>query len=346
MMGASGRGWTVPLAVALGLGLAACGGGRTTVGASRSPRRAPNSASGPSAALSLSRLSSLTNYTFVSSAGGASESLRVTGKVHTATDWESHTQTPSVTTYDVGGHGYAVVGGPRVNVTFQTPDGVNHLDGEHVYAAELMGYTHVTGIRISTAGACSVAGTAGTVYDVKSPSASASLLVETATACVADGSGALLSYSGGVQGGAAASAAHLTGMAMSFRVTSIGGVGRIAAPAATSTASPPAVPSSAMAPSGLPASLPSGIPAPPGKILTSSQISPSKWYLQVSEKNASAISQYVAALRAKGFGVTSTTQAAGSEIDLLSRGSVQIELVQVSFPGQGVILQVTVASQA
>lgn len=47
-------------------------------------------------------------------------------------------------------------------MSFKTPEGLSHLDGEPTYAQALIGCTHVTGMTVSTAGSCDVAGQAGT----------------------------------------------------------------------------------------------------------------------------------------------------------------------------------------
>ena len=57
--------------------------------------------------------------------------------------------------------------------------------------------------------ACRVAGKSGTTYYLATPLAAAPLLLETVTACVAKGSGALLSYTAGVPSGSAASAVQV-----------------------------------------------------------------------------------------------------------------------------------------
>lgn len=126
--------------------------------------------------------------------------------------------------------GYAFVLGHVTPVTFKTPEGYSHLDGEYSAAQSLVGYTHVAGISITAGGACSVAGVSGVTYQVKPPSAGASIIVETATACVGQSTGALLSYTAGVPSGSGASAIHLAGASITFTVDAIGSVGPISAP--------------------------------------------------------------------------------------------------------------------
>lgn len=238
MTGALRRVATGALVLTAGAVAAACGSSAgspatTTAGSTATASGTSSVGSPGTAGLSLSRLGSLTNYSFTTTAGNAGYTFTVTGEVHDPTDWETHSTSPAVTSYDVGGRGYAVAIGQVMSVKFKTPDGLTHLNGETTYAQALIGYTHVTGIRIATGGPCSVAGLQGTSYQVKSPSADTPLLVETATACVANSTGALLSYSSGVPGGSAASAAHITGATTSFTVNTIGGIGPIAAPSAS-----------------------------------------------------------------------------------------------------------------
>ncbi len=338
-----------PVIVASGMAVAACGS------AGHSPATKPTgeaaTASGPKSGkasggggLTLARLSRLTDYSFTSTAGNGGYTFTVTGEVHAPTDWKTHSTTPAVTNYDVGGRGYGVAIGRVVPVTFRTPEGLTHLDGETTYAQALIGYTHVTGIRIATAGPCRVAGVEGTRYQIKSPSADASLLVETATACIASGSGALLSYSSGVPGGSAANAAHITGASTSFTVNAIGGIGPIAAPRAspisTAATTPPVVGGAL----GVPTGFPSQVPSPPGTVLSSAALSSTKWYLQFSENSSAALADYVKVLQRRGFREVSSTNSAAADVATLADGSLQVLLEQMALPGQGVVLAVTVSS--
>ncbi len=331
------------------LGLALAGCGATAV----SPRStAPSSHGSPASAgaagggaLTLTRLSSLRDYTFTSSSSNAGYTFTTIGQVHDPEDWKTESTFPvAETRYDVGGRGYAFTLGQVIAVSFQTPEGLTHLDGEYSAAESLVGYTHVTGERITTSGSCRVAGESGTVYHLESPSAAASLLVETATGCVAQGSGALLSYTAGVPSGSAAQANNLARASLSFTVTSIGGVGVITAPtaaAATPTiTAPPAFPGTAQ----LPPAFPSQVPTPPGKVFSSAQLSSTKWYLQMTESSQDALSQYEADLQGQGFSVSSSTSSSGLELLILTKGQFQVLLEQTSFPGEGVVLAVTVQS--
>ena len=334
--------------VVVGMGAAACGssgGSKATSPARATAPSGTSSAGSPAAAgLSLARLGSLTDYSFTSTAGNDGYTFTVNGEVHGPTDWETRSTSPAVASYDVGGRGYAVALGQVTSLSFKTPDGLTHLNGETTYAQALIGYTHVAGIRITTAGPCRVAGVEGTTYQVKSPSADAPLLVETATACVADGSGALLSYSSGVPGGSAASAAHLTGATVSFTVDAVGGIGAIAAPSAPPTSTAARVPSDAGAGPGLPAGFPAQVPAPPGKVLSAVALGPTKWYVELTETDAGAQAAYVQALQGKGFVVVTKSNTPAGDITTLSDGSLQVLAEQMSLPGQGVVLAVTVST--
>ena len=221
----------------------ACGGAASHSAAS-STTGAPGSGSGSSSStsrvpsgtvdgLDQAKLAGLQNYTFTSVNSYGSVSMTWTGRVHGPTDWEVTTNAPAVTTYDVAGHGSAVAIGRLQNITFETPEGVNHLFGEAAFAEQLFGYTHVAGIRIARGGPCSVAGASGAEFVVQAPNAS--IVNETARACVERSNGALLSYQAGVSGGSAANAAGLSGHGTTFTVSSIGGVGPISAPAAPSS---------------------------------------------------------------------------------------------------------------
>jgi len=333
------------LLLTMGLAVAGCGGASNQGGAgpSPSPRATAGAASAPG--LTMSRLSSLRNYTFTASASNGGATFTVTGQVHGPEDWKVESTIPvAETRYDVDGRGYAVTLGQVITVSFATPEGLTHLDGEYSAAQGLVGYTHVLGERISTAGSCRVAGENGTVYHLRSPSDAASLLVETATACVAQGSGALLSYAAGVPSGSAAQANGIAGASSTFTVDSIGTVGVISAPSKpASTPTLPALPS-ATGSAQLPASFPSQVAAPPGHVISSAQLSSTKWYVQLSESSKDAISQYQTVLEGQGFSVSSTTSSSGTDLVILTKGQFQVLLEQISLSGQGVVLTVTVQS--
>ncbi len=335
-------------ALAAAVLVAACGSsgssktadaGQTNPTSASSSTTSTDSTSGTSGGgLSLARLGSLTNYSFVSTAGNDGYTFTITGEVHDPNDWETHSTSPDVTDYDVNGGGYSVALGQVI------PGPPQKLAGEATYAQALIGYTHVAGIRITTAGTCDVAGLQGTTYQLKTPGADASLLVETATACVATNTGSLLSYSSGVPGGSAANAVHLTGASTSFKVTAVGGIAPIAAPKAAPAPTAPSAPPASSATPTLPAGFPAQVPTPPGKVLSSADLSASKWYVQLSETDASALATYVKALQSNGFTVQNTTNTSAADISTLSDSQYQVLVEQISLPGQGVTLAVTVSS--
>ncbi|MGC8511944.1 MAG: hypothetical protein ACP5P1_02750 [Acidimicrobiales bacterium] len=315
-------------AVTAGILIAACGsaGNPKTVAAGQTTPTSTSSSTPPTSStpstsgggLSLARLGSLTNYSFVSTAGNDGYTFTVTGEVHGPTDWKTHSTSPDVTNYDVNGRGYSVALGQVIPGSPQT------LDAETSYAKALIGYTHVTGIQITTGGVCDVAGVQGTTYQVKTPGADASLLVETATACVAKNTGALLSYSSGVPGGSAASAVHITGANTSFKITAVGDVAPIAAPQTTPATSAPNAPPASSATQAMPAGFPSQVPTPPGKVLSSATLSASKWYVQLTETDASALATYIKALQSNGFNVQNTTDTSAADISTLSDSQYQV----------------------
>lgn len=217
-----------PLAL-FGLALGAAAGAAAGAGAAQAAT--PGQVAAPARVLRLGALASLTNYRFTATASNGGARFALDGTVHGPQDWETQVTSPvKVTTYDVHGHGYAVALGRVEPVTFRTADGLTHLDGERTAAEGLVGFTHITGIRITTHGSCSVAGTAGTTYVLATPRSAAGLLLETVVACVANRSGALLSSTAGVPSGSAAAPLHLRGAVTTFRVDAIGGVPPILPP--------------------------------------------------------------------------------------------------------------------
>ncbi len=351
----TGRSWRRRTSLALVLAAvcvvgAACGGNSAAGSAGSSPARASATAGSQASSatvdgLNLAKLGGLQNYTFTSKNLAGSASMTWAGKVHSPTDWEVQTDAPAVTTYDVDGQGSSVAVGQVAPVHLQTPQGVNHLFGEPAFAEQLFGYTHVTHIAITRGAPCTVAGASGITIHVRAPNAS--IVDESAQACVETSNGALLSYRGGVTGGSAANATGVSGHGMSFTVTSIGGVGQISAPAASASSSIP-VPNVPRAPSsgtGVPAGFPSQVPAPPGSYVVARQLSPNEWLIQADETSASALADYVKNLESAGFTETTSSNNPGAgTIAKLSKGSIQVLLEQISVPGQGPILQVTVGS--
>lgn len=294
---------------------------------------------------SLARLAGLRNYAFTYNASGAAKAV---GRVHSPTDWQlAVTGGPTeVTTYDVNGQGYALVTGftQVERLLFKTPEGFTHLNGERTWAQAFIGATHVTGMRITSAGPCRVAGERGTAYDFKTALAARKIFSLADTACVSRTSGALLSFAEGVTGGSAAGAVGLDGKSQAFTVTALGGVGTIRAPKAPTTKTAPrsAAPAGTRPSAGLPAGFPSQVPAPPGKITSSARLSASKWYLLLSEAHANAITGYTTTLLARGFSLTNRTNDAAGDIVTLGDASFQVVIEEMSLPGQGDIMAVTV----
>ncbi len=327
---------------------AACGGGSGTssAGSSSATTSATSGSQASSATvdgLNQAKLGGLQNYTFTSANDAGSVSMTWTGKVHSPTDWEVQTNEPAVTIYDVNGQGTSVAVGQVEPTQFKTPQGNNHLFGEPAVAASLFGYTHVAGIKITKGAPCTVAGASGVTFHVQSPNAS--IVNEVATACVDSSTGALLSYSTGVTGGSAANATGLSGHGITFTVTSIGGVPQISAPSASasSTIPTPSVPASPSS-TGVPAGFPSQVPAPPGSYTIAQQLSSNKWLIQADETSASAADDYAKTLKSAGFTETSSTNsAAGIEL-VFGMGAINVLVQQMSLPGQGPVLEVTVGS--
>jgi uncharacterized protein YlxW (UPF0749 family) len=76
--------------------------------------------------------------------------------------------------------------------------------------------------------------------------------------------------------------------------------------------------------------------------MSGARLSPTKWYLQLTEPSASALRGYASTLEAKGFAVTRSSDSAAADIEQLTKGTLQVLVEQVSVPGEGVMLAVTV----
>jgi hypothetical protein len=316
-------------------------GGAGAQAAPTGQRRA-GAAVGGAAQLTLTRLASLSNYSFQIVTVSGRYSFEVTGEVHGPTDWRISSKAPATTTYDVEGQGWSVALGHVSRVRLRSPQGWSHLAGERTFAQGLMDLTHVTGMKVVAGAACTGAGRAGTTYRLELPAADKAIFDLLGSACVARQGGALLYYHQGVAGGTAAGSVHLTGDAYTFSVTSIGHVGAIAAPRpqVTTTTSPVAVPR----PTGsLPPGYPKAVPVPPGKVTTAARMSANKWYLLLSEGHDShALSEYATELRKRGFSVKSRVSAAGIAVEVLASRSYQVQLELLALPGDGEQLTVTI----
>ena len=63
--------------------------------------------------------------------------------------------------------------------------------------------------------------------------------------------------------------------------------------------------------------------------------------MQLAEGSLDALSRYGAQLVGPGFSVSSSTSTSGLDLLALTKGQLQVLLEQTSFPGQGVVLAVT-----
>ncbi len=190
----------------------------------------------PAQITNLKALTRLNDYSFVYSATSGSAKIRSVGTVHSLTDWKLVTGISSVSTtmYDVNGRGYSMVKGLAMveHLALRTPQGYQHLNGEHTWGSALVAMTHVSGVRIERGGSCRVAGARGTIYDLGTPGVDKHIFSLAEQACVDDANGALLFMAEGIPGGSAARSLHLSGDREFFEVTSIGHSGIVRAPRA------------------------------------------------------------------------------------------------------------------
>lgn len=331
------------MAAATGAALVAIGGTAAGSGARLASVEAPTTpAAVADAQLTLARLAGLRNYSFQMVSVSGRYSFEVTGEVHSPTDWRLSSRSPATTTYDVDGQGWSVALGRVSRLHLRSPQGWSHLGGERTYAQGLVDLTHVTGMKLVAGAPCAGAGRSGTTLRFELPAADKGIFELAASACVARQGGALLYYRQAVAGGAAAGAVHMTGDAYTFRVTSIGNVGPIAAPkpAVTTTTAP--VPVTGLAGS-LPPGYPKAVPVPPGKVTTAVRMSAAKWYVLLSEgHNVHALAEYATELQKRGFSVTSRVSAAGIAVEMLTSHSYQVQLELLALPGNGEQLTVTI----
>ena len=325
------------------LTLASCGGASSSQGSQATNALANTSSSSSksgsisqtvdSSLFNLTRLSSLTNYSYVYTALNQGYTFKRIGRVHSLTDWSVTSTSPAVTIYDIDGHGYSVVGTIRSTDQFKTPEGTTHLAGEVVWAGALIDDTHIAQVRINEGGSCRVAGVLGTEVTVRSPLAARSIFGLNVHACIDKSSGALLSISQGVVSDSAPTAAGLKGSREQWAVTAVGGVGPIHLPPSS-----PASPSTSTVSSGavqpaIPSSFPAALPTPPGTLKSAVAVSPSKWFLLLSESVGNASQHYVRTLEGRGFHVTSATNASAISVVTLSDATYSVEIEQT--PGIG-----------
>ncbi|MGC8464707.1 MAG: hypothetical protein ACP5O0_02135 [Acidimicrobiales bacterium] len=355
------RNATRPTLLILGaITLASCGGASSSQGsqatnalanaASSSSNSGSTSQTAGSSLFNLTRLSSLTNYSYVYTALNQGYTFKQIGRVHSLTDWSVTSTSPAVTIYDVNGHGYSVVGTIRSTDQFKTPDGTTHLAGEVVWAGALIDDTHIAQVRINEGGSCQVAGVLGTEVTVRSPLAARSIFGLDVHACIDKSSGALLSISQGVVSDSAPTAAGLKGSREQWAVTAVGGVGPIHLPpssAAASTSTSTSSASSGGAQPTIPSSFPPALPTPPGTLKSAVAVSPSKWFLLLSESVSNASQRYVRTLQGRGFHVTSATNAPTVSVVSLTDTTYSVEIEQApSIGGSGSVatLAVTVTT--
>jgi len=172
-------------------------------GGSSGPGGSAGSGLSQAGGLKLSSLSSLQNYTFQSTMEKHSPSgyslEQVSGRVHSPTNWQaaySGLKVPSTpinsTYYDVSGTGYVDTDGSVSSVSFNTPEGADHLRGEAYFAKKLLYDIQDRGLKLTSARGCYIAGISGNYYNLGNPVGSSS--IQQGDVCIANGSGALLSY--------------------------------------------------------------------------------------------------------------------------------------------------------
>lgn len=180
----------------------------------------PQGATGPRADLTVTKLSSITNYAFTYEVSSTSQ---MSGQFHSLTDYQ----------IDLGGIEERYVKGQEYvsldGTTWTTSVGTT-MDPMAQVAAQMVGMLSVKGIRISSGGPCTVAGQKGRKISLRVPRAGRVGHNQTYDLCVDTANGGLL------QGTVTASATIGQGpsaITEDFVVTQVGGVPVIAAPAAT-----------------------------------------------------------------------------------------------------------------
>lgn len=218
---------TIACAGAATVGLAACGssaatsGTRTGSSTQSDGSTATTSGRTTTSGLDLAALGSLTDYAGRMTDNGATISV----EVHSPTDWSE--STGGFPILHVDGTTYVRTVGPSGR-----PGWVHSPDTASSYrqspypgvATQFADFTKVADATITKGAPCAVAGVAGHTWTIASPHTA--VLSEQESACVADGSGALLSLTTGASG----SAVPANGFAYSFTVTEVGGVPALAVP--------------------------------------------------------------------------------------------------------------------
>ena len=175
------------IALALALASALVLGGCDRSGAAASGAR------GVPAALSLRALESLTNYRARLTSGAGGPDMTIRSAVHSPENWAS---TSGFTVLHIGERSY-VHFGSRWFVHTDRP-GLYAQTNLPSFARQFYAMTRVSGVRIRRGGPCRQAGLAGYSWSLRA--AAGSNFGETFSACVANGSGALLRLAVGASG--------------------------------------------------------------------------------------------------------------------------------------------------
>ncbi len=164
--------FAVPVATACALALAGCGAwGHAD----------------PPAVTTLSRraLSSLTNYRTRLTSGMGKRHMTIRTQVHSPQDWAAES---GFTVLHIGAESYVHFG----NRWFRHPEQPNAYAQSNLpsFARQFYAMTRMSGAIVRRGGPCRQAGLAGRTWTISAPSGAT--FGETFTACVANGSGALL----------------------------------------------------------------------------------------------------------------------------------------------------------
>ncbi len=179
------------------MALAACGSTSSSLGssgASASPSSPATTNAAAPDGLALAKLGVLTNYTSTITDNGQ---FTETFRVHSPSDWEVFEGKPTPLSVNVGGFTYLDV--PSVSGTTLTYSWQRSATTQSYaqspypnYAAGFAALTHVAGAKLVRAGACIQAGIAGHLWHFAAAAPGA--VYPHVSACIADQSGALLTY--------------------------------------------------------------------------------------------------------------------------------------------------------
>lgn len=182
-----------------------------------------NSASNATSVLSLSRLTSIKNYSFTQVVGNGGASLTMVGLIHSPTNFEI--SLGSTHTIFVGGQAYEVLG-PLAPQKISI--GPNYFQQQGIIEAanEFVDFTKAHGVTVEKTGTCTVANIPGTTYTEASPSNVTILKIEQ-VACISNSNGALLSI---VQQASGTASPTGNGQRFNFQITGVNNVAPIALP--------------------------------------------------------------------------------------------------------------------